>query len=46
MSQSSPSKAGPLRKDVMAMVVSNLVALASLVLFGAMGLAIFHVATA
>ncbi|GLU47937.1 hypothetical protein [Nocardiopsis ansamitocini] len=44
MSQVSESKAGPLSKDVMAIVLYNVIAIVSLVLFAAMGLGIFQAA--
>ncbi|QBI55364.1 hypothetical protein [Streptomonospora litoralis] len=45
MSKLTESKAGPLSKDIKAMVMANVIALASLALFAAMGLGIASVAT-
>ncbi|MFC7328759.1 hypothetical protein [Marinactinospora rubrisoli] len=45
MSKPVQSKAGPLSADIKAMVMTNVIAVGSLVLFGAMGLAIATVAT-
>ncbi|GAB3453106.1 hypothetical protein GCM10027570_31960 [Streptomonospora sediminis] len=45
MSKLTESKAGPLGKDIKAIVMANVIAVASLVVFGAMGLAIASVAT-
>lgn len=45
LSKLTESKAGPLGKDIKAIVMANVIAVASLVVFGAMGLAIASVAT-
>ncbi|GAB3213946.1 hypothetical protein ACQEU5_15595 [Marinactinospora thermotolerans] len=44
MSKSTPSKATPLSKDIKAIVLTNLVALFSTILFAALGLGVFYAA--
>ncbi|WP_169775394.1 hypothetical protein [Streptomonospora alba] len=45
MNKLTESKAGPVRKDIGAIVLANVIALVSLVLFGAMGMGIATIAT-
>ncbi|WP_186356488.1 hypothetical protein [Streptomonospora sp. PA3] len=45
MNKLTESKAGPLSKEIKAIVLANVIALASLVVFGAMGLGIATLAT-
>ncbi|MDT0301225.1 hypothetical protein [Streptomonospora wellingtoniae] len=45
MSKLTESKAGPLSKDVKAIVLANVIAVVSLVVFAAMGMGIATVAT-
>ncbi|GAA4908741.1 hypothetical protein [Streptomonospora salina] len=45
MSKQTESKAVPVRKDIGAIVLANVIALVSLLVFGAMGMGIASVAT-
>ncbi|MFD0775025.1 hypothetical protein ACFQZ2_13890 [Streptomonospora algeriensis] len=45
MSKLTESKAGPVSKDIQAIVLANVIALVSLVLFAAMGMGIASIAT-